>query len=115
MDAKAISGELTITGGTFIEKVAITCEYSSYTIAISGGQFNAGFDILNYGLINMVFYGDLELVLLGQWFENYHYFSEYSLDGSLRDGSLLSAPISCSSLVDWAEGPCRGVSIRVEP
>jgi hypothetical protein len=91
MDAKAVVGELTITGGTFIGSVGISCEYSFYEIKISGGLFKEGFDIFSLGNTSLVFYGDLELVLLDQWIGNgFDSLAEYSIEGSLRDGSSLS-------------------------
>ena len=76
----------------------------TFQIKISGGLFKEGLDIVSLGNTSLVFYGDLELVLLDQWIDEYKSFAEYSIEGSLRDGSSLSAPISCTSWTPLGRG-----------
>ncbi len=115
LHAKGKGSQLTISGGTFLEKVNINSDYLDHKVAISGGLFNGGFDILNYGSFFLVFYGELELVLLNQRVEDDDSFAEYSIEGTLRDGAPLSTTIFCRSW-DWSEEePCPWVSITVEP
>ena len=115
--SKALWGKLTISGGTFLEKVYIIDDYAGYHIAISGGDFNEGFNVRAATVTSLVFYGELELVLLSDWVDEDRdrAYAEYSIEGTLRDGSPLSTTIFCSSLWRGMEGPCPGARIAVEP
>ncbi len=117
MEIRGIGGRLTITGGSFPGNVSIDCMYHGFKVAISGGLFGGDLNLFsNPGLIDLVFYGELELVLGDRWIESeYKAYAEYAINGTLRDGSPLSALTNCECYLNWGEEPCQQVSILVEP
>ena len=116
MEAHAIYGALTITGGTFLTDVDIFSEFNGYIVAISGGLFSGDINLISVGPTFLVFYGDLKLDLLSERIENDSWtIAEYYITGTLGDGSPLSTHIHSSSTYYPDQKPDPWVSITMEP
>ena len=113
MEVQEIGGLLTISGGTFLGNVDIISEYNGWYVDISGGLFRGDINIDNVGRTSLRFYGDLKVELVKETEGESRYIADYFVEGTLRDGSLISTNLYYQTFIccDWVPW----TKITVEP
>jgi hypothetical protein len=97
-----------ITGGTFLSSMVIGLSAGGGSASIKGGTFNGGFVFYTYRSSSLEFYGDLVLT--------WSYFSPGNdasgdITGTLLDGMILAAGITCFDAGGTEEEPCPGLTV----